>query len=104
MDFLVCKGGLQGLQLHIPLENMKDQDEAVSKAKDMAVDTKEGATVGLFTRDATAICGWKVLSGGKLRDEPADAIKYMFRVGPGSFDFAKKQADEIRRAKGKKQE
>ena len=39
----------------------KNQDEAISKARDMAIDTKEGATVGLFTRDATAICGWKVL-------------------------------------------
>ena len=102
MDFLVCKCGLKGLQVHIPLENMKVQDEAVSKARDMAINTKEGATVGLFTRDATAICGWKVLSGGKLRDEPANRIQYICGVGSGSFDFAKKQADALRKARKNK--
>ena len=95
MEFLVCKCGLQGLQIHIPLESIKDQVEAVSKARDIALGTKEGATVGLFTRDAIAICGWKVLPDGKLRDEPADIIQDKFGVGPGSFDFAKKQADAL---------
>lgn len=103
MDFLVCKCGLQGLQLHIPLENLKDQDEAVSKTRDIAINTKEGITVGLFTRDATAICGWKVLLGGKLRVEPADNIQYMCGIGPGSFDFAKKQADALRKTRDNNQ-
>jgi len=57
MDFLVYIRGLQVLQPQIPLENMKDQDEAISKARDMAINTKESATIRLFTRDATAICG-----------------------------------------------
>lgn len=83
---------------------MKDQDEAVSKARDMAINTKEGATVGLFTRDAIAICGWKILSDGKLRDELANSIQYMCGVGTGSFEFAKKQADALRKARENKQE
>ena len=103
MDFLVCKCGLQGLQIHIPLESIKDQVEAVSKAKDIAIGTKEGATVGLFTRDSVVICGWKVLSGGELRNEPADSIQDMCGVGPGNFDFAKRQADALRKARDNKQ-
>ena len=97
MDFLVCKCGLQGLSIHIPLEDIASQEEAISKARDIAMKTKEGATVGLFTRDANAICGWKICKSGKLRDESAEQIKYFCDVGPGSFDFAKKQADELRR-------
>ena len=93
MEFLVCQcDTIRGLESHIPIENIKDQDEAVSKARDIANDFKEGDTVGLFTQDGVAICGWKVLPDGKLRDEPADIIQDKCRVGPGSFDFAKRQA------------
>ena len=92
MDFLVCqRDTIRDSEFHIPLENMKDQDEAVSKARDIANDFKEGDTVGLFTQDGVAIRGWKVLSGGKLRNEPADIIQDKCRVYPGSFDFAKSQ-------------
>ena len=78
MDFLVCQCGIRGLESRIPIENIKDQNEAVSKARDIANDFKKGATVGLFTRDGVAICGWKVLPDGKLRDEPADIIQDMY--------------------------
>lgn len=92
MDFLVCQCDCDvDLEIHTPIENMKDQYEAVSKARDIALGTKEGATVGLFSRDGVAICGWKVLPDGKLRDEPADTIQDVCGVGPGSFDFAKRQ-------------
>lgn len=98
MDFLVCKSGLQGLELHIPLENLKDADEALSMARDMASGTKERSIVGLFTRDGTAICGWSVLPGGKLREETVQTIQHRCGVGPGSFEFAKNQG-EARRQK-----
>ena len=102
MDFLVCKCGIQGLEIHIALENIKDKDEAVSKAKEIALHTKYGATVGLFTRDADAICGWKVMKDGKLRNEPADMIQYTCGVGPGSFESSKRQAEERRKSRDSK--
>jgi len=103
MDFLVCKCGIQGLELHIPLENIDDQTEAASKAKSMAMETKEGATIGLFTQEGNAICGWTVLSQGRLRDESPESIQYKCGVSPRSFDFAKKQAEKLRALNGHKQ-
>jgi len=102
MDYLICKCGVYvGLKIDKPLENIKDNEEAIYKAREIALETKEGATIGLFTRDGHPICGWKVMKDDKLRDEPVDVIEQMCGVGPGSFDLAKKQADKMRRAKGK---
>lgn len=104
MDFFVCQcDTIRGLKNHIPIGNIKDQNEAVSKARDIAVGAEKGVTFGLFTQDGVAICGWKVLPDGKLRDEPADIIQDMCGVCSGSFDFAKGQADVLRNARENKQ-
>jgi translation initiation factor IF-2 len=102
MDFLVCKSGLLGLEIHVALEEVKDQEEAISKAKDIALHTKEGFTVGLFTREGDAICGWKVLAGGKLRKEDISVIRQKCFVGPGSFESAKRHGERLRKASAKK--
>jgi len=102
MDFLVCKSGLLGLEIHVALEDVKDQEEAISKAKDIALHTKAGFTVGLFTREGDAICGWKVLGGGKMRNEDISVIRQKCFVGPESFDSAKRQAERLPKALAKK--
>ena len=105
MDYLVCKCGLGlGLGCNIPLENIKDEEEAISKAQQIAIQTKEGATVGLFTRDANVICGWKVLKDAKLRGEPVDVVKQMCGVESGNFDLAKREVDKYHKSSKDKQE
>ena len=105
MEYLVCKCGLRlDLGSNIPLEDIKDEEEAISKAQQIAIQTKEGATVGLFTRDANAICGWKVLKDAKLRDEPVDVVEQMCGVESGTFDLAKREADKIHKSSKDKQE
>jgi translation initiation factor IF-2 len=101
MDFLVCRYGLRdysGVVIYTALENVKDQEEAVSKAKQFAQATREGATVALFTRDGDeAICGWKVTEGGRLKSEDVQTIKDACRPGVGAFELAKRQAEETKR-------
>lgn len=92
MDFLVCQCGLLGLHVHKLLEGIKDENEAISEARDIALHTKEGAKVGLFTRDGRAICGWKVMEDGKLRNEPIEEIQFKCGVDSGTFEFVKKHA------------
>ena len=98
MDFLLCKNGPFGLSIHIPLEDISSQEEAITKAKDIALVTKEGITLGLFTKDAEAICGWKVMKDNKLREENIEEMQYLFGVTSNSFDFAKRQARERRKS------
>jgi hypothetical protein len=102
MDFLVSKSCPLGLEIHIPLENIEDEKEAILKASEIARGTKEGCTVGLFTRDGHAIRGWKVLAGGKVRNEDASVIAENCFVGPDSFDSAKRQAERLPKARAKK--
>ena len=103
MDYLVCFCGVYpGLSSNLPLADLKDEDEAISKAREIAVQFKEGITVGLFTRDADAICGWTVMKDSKLKDESLEVIQQTFYVVPGSFDLAKRQAEEIRKARERK--
>ena len=101
MDFLVCRYGLRdysGVAIYTALENVKDQEEAVSEAKKIAQETRKGATVALFTRDGNeAICGWKLTEGGKLKSEDVQAIKDACRPGVGAFELAKRQAEEMKR-------
>jgi hypothetical protein len=105
MDYLICKFGVYaGLKIDIPLENIKDDEEAIYKAREIALETKEGATIGLFTRDGHPICGWKVMKDDKVTDEPVDVIEQMCGVAPDSFDLAKRQADKIRKARENKHE
>ena len=104
MDYLVCKCGLGlGLRRYILLENIKDEEEAILKAQQIAIQTKEGATVGLFTRDANAICGWEVLKDAELRNEPVNVVEQMCGVKSGDFDLAKREADKIHKASKDKQ-
>ena len=104
MDFLVCQCGPLGYSKHIPLKDIKSNEAAISKANDIALDTKEGFVVGLFTRAADPICGWKVLKDGKLRCEPVDMLQSRCSVGAGSYDFAKTQGDKIKQARKNKQQ
>jgi len=105
MDYIVCKCGVYaGLKKNIPLENIKDDEEAICKAREIALETKEGATIGLFKRNGHTICGWKVLKDHKLREETADVIEQICGVGPDSFDFAKREADKIRKARENKRQ
>ena len=84
------------LRIDKPLIDVEDRTEAISKAHEIAIGNKEGTIVALFTRDAEPICGWKVMEGGKLKDEPIDAIQYRFNVSPDNFKRAKRQKDEMR--------
>ena len=98
MDFLVCLNGCgirRMLQIDIALTDVEDRTEAISKAREIA-SGKEDVMVALFTRDAEPICGWKVMEGGKLKDEPIDAIQDRFNVSPENFKRAKRQKDEMR--------
>jgi len=98
MDFLVCWSGCgikRMLRIDKPLTDVEDRTEAISKAHEIAIGKKEGTIVALFTRDAEPICGWKVMEGGKLNDEPIEAIQDRFNVGPQNFEFAKRQSEEI---------
>lgn len=103
MDYLVCLCGVYpGLSSNLPLADLKDEDEAISQAREIAVKCKEGITVGLFTRDADAVCGWTVMKDSKLKDESLEVIQQTLHVGPGSFDLAERQAEEIRKARERK--
>jgi len=102
MDFLICWGGplsSPGLRFDQSLENVKSKKEAVSEAKKIALQKMDGALVGLFARDGKAICGWKVTQGGKLKRENPKEIKDTFHVGPCTFDFVKRSAEEHDRVK-----
>jgi len=94
MDFLVCQCGPIGYGKYIPIENIKNKEEAISKAKDIALQTREGFLVGLFTRDGNAICGWKTIEGGKLKKESEEVMQNSCGVGPGTFEFAKKNVEK----------
>jgi hypothetical protein len=97
MDFLVCQRGPLGYGKDIPLENIKNEKEAVSIAQNIALQTKEGFLVGLFTRDGAAICGWKTMEGGQLKKESEEVMQNSCGVGPGTFEFAKKQVDRLKK-------
>lgn len=103
MEFILCKCGPLGLDVHIPLEDIENKEEAISKAHEIALQTKERVLVGLFTRDGDPLAGWKVLNDNKLRKEPLDTLQSACGVGQGTYEYAKKQADEIRRARENKQ-
>lgn len=96
MEFLVCTCG-PVMSEHATLQDIADEDEAVSKAKAMALAAKDGMVV-LFKRDGTAICGWEVLEDGPrdLPREIIDVIGQKCNVTPESFDSAKKAADKRR--------
>jgi len=94
MDFLVCIYGQPGFQFRKLLEGIKDENEAISKARDIALNAKKGAIVGLFTRDGRAICGWKVIEDAKLINEPVEEIQFMCNVNSGTSESAKKHADK----------
>jgi translation initiation factor IF-2 len=100
MDFLVCRYGLRdysGVVIYTALEDVEDQEQAVTEAKKIAQETREGATVALFTRNGNeAICGWKVKEGGRLKNEDVQAIKDACRPGIGAFELAKRQAKEMK--------
>jgi len=102
MDFLVCQCGPLGYGNYIPLENIKNEEEAISKAQDIALETKEGFLVGLFTRDAVAVCGWKTIEDGKLKKETAEVMQNSCGVGPGTFEFAKINIEKLRKAREEK--
>jgi hypothetical protein len=104
MDFLVCQCAPLGVSVFIALENIESNEAAISKANDIALGTKEGSVVGLFTRAADPICGWKVLKDGKLRSEPVDMLQCRCSVGSGSYDFARAQGDKIKQARKNKQQ
>ena len=101
MDFLVCKkgSGIQRmLQIDKALTNIEDTEEAISKAREIATETKEGVRVALFTRDAEPICGWKVMEQGRLQDESIHEIQdIFFGVSPENFNMAMRQQEEIKR-------
>lgn len=109
MDFLVCKKACSGirqmLRIDRALTNVEDRTEAISKAREIATETKEGVMVALFTRDAEPICGWKVMEEGNLEDESIDVIQdIFFGVSPQNFDMAKRQQEEIERQRQDKKE
>jgi len=99
MDFLVCICGLPGLQNYMTLEEIKDEQEAVSQVKEIALHTKVGSTIGLLSRDGGAICGWKVMEGGKLRNETIEEIQFKCGVGPDTFELAKREAEKRRKVR-----
>ena len=105
MDFLVCQCGPLGVLSRLTaLENIASNEAAISKAEDIALGTKEGFVVGLFTRGAVPICGWKVLKDGKLRSESVDMLQSRCGVGSGDYDFARAQGDKIKKACKNKQQ
>jgi hypothetical protein len=97
MHFLVCQCGAVVMSYHTPLPDVVDEDEAVSKAKAMALTQKEGMVV-LFKRDGTAICGWEVSKDGptEMVREIIDVIGEKCNVTPESFDAAKNEAGKRR--------
>ena len=98
MDFLVCLKGCgikRMLQIDIPLTDVEDRTEAISKAREIAIAKEEGTMVALFTRDAEPICGWKVMEGDELKDEPIGVIQDRFNVSPENFKLAKRQKDAL---------
>jgi hypothetical protein len=99
MDFLICEKGSgieRMLQIDKALTNIEDTEEAISKAREIATETKEGVRVALFTRDGKPICGWKVIEQGKLKDESIQEIQdIFFSVSPENFNMAKRQQEEI---------
>ena len=98
MDFLVSWNGCgirRMVSIDKALTDVEDETEAISKAREFALGANEGM-VALFTRDGEPICGWKVMEGGKLRDEPIDWIQNRFNVSPENFERAKRQGDEMR--------
>ena len=67
MNFLIRKLCC-GITRTMLLEDVIDQNEAISKAKKEAEKiTEEDATVALFTENARPICGWFV-KGGNLKE------------------------------------
>ncbi|GEM_PF-1346418 len=98
MDFLVCKCSLSGLEVHVPIENLSDERQAVLRAEKIAIVTKEGSKVVLFTREGDAMCGWKVMSGGRVRSLAMDEMQGVCRVDSGSFELAKRQTERLKKA------
>jgi hypothetical protein len=104
MEFILSKCGPLGLDIHIPLEDIGTEEEAITKAHETALQTKQGVLVALFNRDGSPIVGWKVLKENKLRREPLDTLQNSCGIGSGSYEYIKRQADEMRKAREKKQQ
>ncbi len=104
MDFLVCICNPMGLETHVPVEDINGEEEAVSQAKEMALGTKEGTKIVLFTREGNTMCAWKMTKGGRLRTLAAEEIQGVCAVGPGAFEFAKRQRDKLKNGRGTKRE
>lgn len=103
MEFILCKCGPLGLDIHIPIEDIETEEEAITQAHETALHTKQGVLVALFNRDGNPIVGWKVLKDNKLRREPLDTLQNACGIGQGSYEYIKRQADEMRKARKKKQ-
>jgi len=104
MEFILSKCGRLGLDVHVPLEDIETEHEAIAMAHEDALHTKEGVLVAVFTRRGEALAGWKVLKDNKLREEPVDTLQDSCGIGPSSYDFIKRQADELRRAREQKRQ
>ena len=61
MDFILSKHTRVGLDFHKPLEDIENEEEAIAKAHETALQTKEGVVVALFTREGDPVVAWTVL-------------------------------------------
>ena len=83
MEFFIAEElGRSSLRFYPQIPDVKDQHEAISKAREHAQNRAESSTVGVYMLDSDGvphpIDGWTVLRNGKLRREPLDAIERKF--------------------------
>ena len=101
MDFILyTKEHSFGLETHVPLESIESEQEAIAKARETALGAKEQTLVAFFSREGKALAGWTRLKDKKLRKEPLDTLPNICRVGPETYEYLKRCADERRRAEG----
>jgi len=103
MEFILCKHGPLGLDVQYVLEDIENEEEAIAKAHDAALHTKEGVLVALFTRDGDSLAGWKVFKDNKLRMESLDMLAESCGIDKDSYNFIKRHAEQMRKAKEKRE-
>ena len=99
MEFILCKHGPLGLDVQYVLEDIESEEEAIYKAHDAALQTKEGFLVALFTHDGYPIAGWEVHEKSKLQKKALDMLAESCGISKDSYDFIKKHAKQMQKAK-----
>ena len=101
MQFIITSGKPGLLKQNI-LKDVEDEEDAISKTHQFALQCKKGTLVGVFNQDGNPIAGWKVLDTNKLEEQPLDTLQSACCVNHQTYERVKRQSASMQKARDKK--